>query len=362
MCPNTIFAQPQQNCYPLQRMQALVVISQFRRFGWRVLATRWQSFFKLMLLVLTLGLTQNIFAQEYPQKSIRVIVPWPAGGFVDVAARLVAEQLTTTLGQALVIENKPGAGGMIGADTVAKAQGDGYTLLFTTSALTMNTALRSTMPFDLKTNLVAIAIEAFSPSVIVVHPMLGVKTLQELIALAKKQPGKLTYASAGNGTPAHLIAELFKASTGVDIVHVPYKGGPPAMVDQIAGRVDVQVSNAMGALQQVKEGKLLALAVTSPERFEQLPQVPTMAQAGVADFETDQWLGFFAPKGISPMILKRLSDEINQTLATEKLREALKSKGMRAATASTPKAFQEYLDTDLQRWTTLVKRLNITAE
>jgi tripartite-type tricarboxylate transporter receptor subunit TctC len=155
--------------------------------------------------------------------------------------------------------------------------------------------------------------------------MLGVKTLQELIALAKKQPGKLTYASAGNGTPAHLIAELFKANAGLDIVHVPYKGGPPAMVDQIAGRVDMQVSNAMGALQQVKEGKLLALAVTSPERFDQLSDVPTMAQAGVPNLETDQWLGIFAPKGISDTVLKRLSDEINQALATATLRDALKS-------------------------------------
>ena len=321
-----------------------------------------QRFIQLALLMLALGLTQSVCAQEYPQKSIRVIVPWPAGGFVDVAARLAAEQLTNTLGQALVIENKPGAGGMIGADAVAKAQGDGYTLLFTTSALTMNTALRTNMPFDLKTDLIPIAIEAYSPSVIVVHPMLGVKTLQDLITLAKQQPGKLTYASAGNGTPAHLIAELFKTSVEVDIVHVPYKGGPPAMVDQIAGRVDVQVSNAMGALQQVKEGKLLALAVTSPARFEQLPEVPTMAQAGVADFETDQWLGFFAPKGVSVAVLKRLSDEINKALAAETLREALRSKGMRAATASTPTAFRDYLNTDLQRWTALVKRLNISAD
>jgi len=226
----------------------------------------------------------------------------------------------------------------------------------------MNTALRTNMPFDLKTDLIPIAIEAYSPSVIVVHPMLGVKTLQDLITLAKQQPGKLTYASAGNGTPAHLIAELFKTSVEVDIVHVPYKGGPPAMVDQIAGRVDVQVSNAMGALQQVKEGKLLALAVTSPARFEQLPEVPTMAQAGVADFETDQWLGFFAPKGVSVAVLKRLSDEINKALAAETLREALRSKGMRAATASTPTAFRDYLNTDLQRWTALVKRLNISAD
>ena len=343
MYPTTAFTQ-------LQRLLRLVLPLQLQRYC------------KLVLLALMLGLTQNLCAQEYPQKSIRVIVPWPAGGFVDVAARLAAEQLTNTLGQALVIENKPGAGGMIGADAVAKAQGDGYTLLFTTSALTMNTALRANMPFDLKTDLIPIAIEAYSPSVIVVHPMLGVKTLQELIALAKKQPGKLTYASAGNGTPAHLIAELFKASAAVDIVHVPYKGGPPAMVDQIAGRVDVQVSNAMGALQQVKEGKLLALAVTSPERFEQLPEVPTMAQAGVANFETDQWLGFFAPKGVSAAILKRLSDEINQALGTATLRDALKSKGMRAAPVSTPNAFRDYLDTDLQRWTALVKRLNISAE
>ena len=323
---------------------------------------RLQRFTRIALLMLTLGLAQSLCAQEYPQKSIRVIVPWPAGGFVDVAARLAAEQLTIAFGQALVIENKPGAGGMIGADAVAKAQGDGYTLLFTTSALTMNTALRTNMPFDLKTDLIPIAIEAYSPSVIVVHPMLGVKTLQELITLAKQQPGKLTYASAGNGTPAHLVAELFKTSVGVDIVHVPYKGGPPAMVDQIAGRVDVQVSNAMGALQQVKEGKLLALAVTSPARFEQLPEVPTMAQAGVADFETDQWLGFFAPKGVSVAVLKRLSDEINNALAAETLREALRSKGMRAATASTPTAFLDYLNTDLQRWTALVKRLNISAD
>ncbi len=314
------------------------------------------------LLTCTAALLVSFQAHAWTNKPVKMLVPAPAGGTMDIVARLVGQQLSADIGQAVIVENKPGAGGMIGADTVAKAQGDGYTLLFTTSALTMNTALRSNMPFDLKTDLIPIAIEAYSPSVIVVHPMLGVKTLQELINLAKQQPGKLTYASAGNGTPAHLIAELFKASTAVDIVHVPYKGGPPAMVDQIAGRVDVQVSNAMGALQQVKDGKLLALAVTSPERFEQLPDVPTMAQAGVANFETDQWLGFFAPKGISPNVLKRLSDEINQALATATLRDALKSKGMRAATPSTPNAFRDYLDTDLQRWTALVKRLNISAE
>ena len=316
----------------------------------------------VILLALLAGLIASTSAQTYPNKPIRIVVPWPAGGFVDVAARLASEQLTTTLRQAIVIENKPGAGGIIGADNVAKAMPDGYSLLFTSSALTMNAALRSKMPFDLERDLLPISLEAFVPSIIVVHPMLGVNTLQQLITLAKAKPGTLTYASAGTGTPAHLVAELFKTTVEVNLIHIPYKGGPPAMVDQIAGRVDVQVANAMGALQQVKEGKLLALAVTSPERLEQLPGVPTMAQAGVPNFETDQWLGFFAPRGTAPATVKVLSDAINQALATGTLRDALHTKGMRVAQPITPAEFKTYIATDLQRWRTLIQTVEISED
>ena len=240
----------------------------------------------LMMAVLPSGAS----AQDYPARPVRVLVPWPAGGIVDLAARTVGERLQSALGQTFITDNRAGAGGVTGADVVAKAAPDGHTLVFTTSALNMNAALGGKLPFDVTQDFEPVAVVAYAPGILVVHPGLGVRTTQELIALAKARPGKLSYASAGNGSPAHLSAELFKSMLGLDILHVPYKGAPPAMIDQIAGRVDVQFANPAVALPQIKAGKLVALAVTSTRRFGPLPEVPTMAEAGVPNFEADQWL------------------------------------------------------------------------
>ncbi len=301
-------------------------------------------------------------AQDYPSKPVKVIVPWPPGGLVDLPARIVGEKMQAAFGQPFVVENKPGAGGVIGAEQVAKAAPDGYTIALTTSALNMNAALRKNLPFDVTRDFEPIAVVAFAPSILVVHPSLGVKSVQELIALAKSRPGKLSYASAGPGTPAHLSAELLKSMLGLDIVHVPYKGAPPAMADQIAGRIDFHFANAAVALPQVKAGKVRALAVTSRQRFAPLPEVPTMIEAGVPNFEADQWIGYLAPRGASRAVIERLGAEINKALAMDDIKATLARSGMTAAAPGTPAEFAAYLKQDLAKWAGVVKAANIQPE
>ncbi len=318
--------------------------------------------FRFALAALLATLAGPLHAQDYPSKPVRVIVPWPAGGLVDLPARIVGEKLQAALGQPFVVENKPGAGGVIGAEQVAKAAPDGYTIALTTSALNMNAALRKSLPFDVTKDFEPVAVVAYAPSVLVVHPSLGVKSVQELIALAKAKPGKLSYASAGPGTPAHLSAELLKSMLGLDVVHVPYKGAPPAMADQIAGRIEFHFANAAVALPQVKAGAVRALAVTSPKRFAPLPDVPTMMEAGVPNFEADQWIGYLAPRGTSRAIVERLSAEINKALVQEDIKAALARSGMTAAAAGKPAEFAAYLKQDLAKWAGVVRSANIQPE
>ncbi len=318
--------------------------------------------FRFALAALLAALAGPLHAQDYPSKPVRVIVPWPPGGLVDLPARIVGEKLQAALGQPFVVENKPGAGGIIGAEQVAKAAPDGYTIALTTSALNMNAALRKSLPFDVTKDFEPVAVVAYAPSVLVVHPSLGVKSVQELIALAKAKPGKLSYASAGPGTPAHLSAELLKSMLGLDVVHVPYKGAPPAMADQIAGRIEFHFANAAVALPQIKASKVRALAVTSSSRFAPLPDVPTMMEAGVPNFEADQWIGYLAPRGTSRAIVERLSAEINKALMQEDIKAALARSGMTAAAAGKPAEFAAYLKQDLAKWAAVVKSANIQPE
>ena len=312
--------------------------------------------------VLAAALPLGLHAQDYPAKPIRVVVPWPPGGLVDVAARVVGEKMQAALRQPLIIENKPGAGGVIGADLVAKAAPDGYTLALTTSALNMNAALQQKLPFDVNRDFAPIAVTAYAPSILVVHPSLGVSSVRELIALARSRPGKLTYASAGNGTPAHLSAELLKSMLGLDILHVPYKGAPPAMADQIAGRVDFHFANAAVALPQMSGGKVRPLAITSAQRSSVAPELPTMAEAGVPNFEADQWVGFLAPRGTPPALIERLAAEQARVLALEDVRSTLAKSGMAAATGGTPAEFAAYLRRDLAKWSEVVKSANIKPD
>jgi tripartite-type tricarboxylate transporter receptor subunit TctC len=301
-------------------------------------------------------------AQDYPAKPVRIVVPWPAGGLVDVAARQVATRLQAALGQPVVVDNRVGAGGVIGADLVAKAPADGYTVLLTTSGLTINAALRTRMPFDAVKDLEPVAVVAYAPSVLVVQAGSNLRTVQELVAFAKSRPGSLSYASAGVGSPAHLSAELFKSQLGLFAVHIPYTGAPAAMNDQIAGRVDFHFANTAVALPQIKAGRVRALAVTSAKRLPGLPEVPTLAESAAPNFEADQWVGMLVPRGTPPAVVQRLAGEVNKALAAEDLRAALSVAGMNTAAPGTPAEFGSYFRSDLAKWSGVVKAANIQPE
>ena len=301
-------------------------------------------------------------AQDYPDKPIRLVIPWPAGGLVDIAGRTTTKMLQPSLKQTIVVENKLGAGGILGADSVAKAPADGYTLLLTTSALSINAVLRTKMPFDMSADLAPIALIAWAPSVLVASPLLKVASVQELIALAKTKPGKLTYASAGVGSPAHLSAELFKTLAGIDLLHVPYKGAPQAMTDVIAGEVDLLFANATVAIPQIKANKIRALAVTSAKPYAGLPDLPTMAQAGVLQFEADQWLGIFAPSGTPEAILTLLHREIGKALINGEVRTTLEQNGMTTAVLASRNDFKNFLVQDKEKWAGVVRAANIPKE
>ena len=255
-----------------------------------------------------------------------------------------------------------GAGGNVGADQASKAAADGYTLLFTSSALTISTALRNKMPFDAIKDLERVAVVAYAPSVLVVNSNSNITSVQELIKVANANPGKLSYASAGVGSPAHLTGELFKSRQNIFILHIPYTGAPAAMTDQIAGRIDYHFANAAVALPQIKAGKVRALAVTSAQRMPGLPQVPTMAEAGVDKFEADQWLGLFAPKGTPANVIEKLVAEVNKVLVQDDFTQSLAGAGMNSAKPGKPESFDAYFKQDLAQWAQVVKSANITPE
>jgi tripartite-type tricarboxylate transporter receptor subunit TctC len=314
------------------------------------------------VLALALVAPAPVDASAYPERPIRVVVPWPAGGLVDILARALGERLQVMLGQPIVVENKTGAGGAIGADAVAAAPPDGYTLVLTTTALNMNAALRPGAVPGAAAQFAPVAVAAYAPSILVVHPSVPAANVNELITLAKAKPGTLNYASAGNGSPAHLQGEMFKAMAGIDMTHVPFKGAPQAINDQIAGRVQVQFANAAVALPQIKAGTLRPLAVTSASRWEALPDLPTMDEAGVKGFEASQWLGVLAPRGTPEAIIARLNAAIGKAIAEPAIRGTLARNGMEAAAPGTPQQFGAYLATDLDRWSHIVRDAGIKVE
>ena len=253
----------------------------------------------------------------YPTKPIRIVVPFPAGGTTDILARAVAQRLTETLGQPVVVDNRPGAGGNIGAELVAKAAPDGYTLLMgTVGTHAINASLYAKMPYDHVRDFAPVILVAGVPNVLVINPALPVNSVQELIAYGKANPGKLNFASSGNGTSIHLSAELFKTMTGVQMAHVPYKGSAPALVDLMGGQVQLMFDNLPSALPQIKAGKLKALAVTSAQRSSALPDVPTVIESGLPGFEASSWFGLLAPAGTPKDIIAKLNGEVAKWLAT----------------------------------------------
>jgi len=297
------------------------------------------------------------FAQaEYPTRPIRWVVGFPPGGSNDVTARLLAPLLSARLGQQVVIDNRAGAHGNIATEIVARAAPDGYTLLFATiSVLAINPALYSKLPFDPIRDFAPITTLVSLSNVIVAHPTVPAATLKELIALAKAKPGTLTYATSGAGSPGHLAGELLKTFAGIDMIHVPYKGGGPAMSDLLAGQVNLMIATAPTAVLHVRSGRITALAVTTRKRSVAMPTVPTIAEAaGLAGYELNNWYGVVAPARTPPAIITRLNREYLAALALPDVREKLLSQGLEPL-PSTPEEFRAYLKDEIVKWTKVVR-------
>lgn len=294
-------------------------------------------------------------AQTYPSRAITMVVPFPAGGTTDILGRFVGQGLSAAWGQPVVIENRGGAGGNIGAAAVAKAAPDGYTLLVgTVGTHAINASLYSKMPYDTVKDFIPVTLIASVPNMLVVTPSLPVNSVAELVAYAKANPGKLNMASSGNGTSIHLSGELFKVMTGVDMVHVPYKGSAPALNDLMAGQVQLMFDNMPSALPQVKGGTLKALAVTTATRSPAMPDLPTVAEAGVPGFEASSWFGVFAPAGTPKEIVDKLQAEIARILKTPEMTERLAQQGA-VAVGNTSEEFAAYVQAELTKWAGVVK-------
>jgi tripartite-type tricarboxylate transporter receptor subunit TctC len=303
------------------------------------------------------------FAVEtYPSKPVHLIVAFAPGGATDILARLLANELSKSLGQSFVVENKSGGGGNIGTEAVVRAEPDGYTLHFGAAGnITINPSLFSGMTFDPAVDLAPIAPMASTMNLLVVHPSVKATTVKELIALAKTNPGKMTFASSGNGGTIHLSGELFKMTAGVDILHVPYRGSGPAMIDLVGGRTDMMFDNLPSALPHVQAGKLRALAVTGAQRSSALPNVPTMAEAGLPGYEATTWFGVFAPARTPQPIIDRLNKAINEALQKPAVVEAIGKMGGEPM-RMTPAEFKQLIGADTEKWRKVVKTANVKVE
>ena len=293
-------------------------------------------------------------AQDYPTRAVKIIVPFAAGGPADVYARFLAQRLQEALGQPFVVDDRPGAGSIVGTDAAAKSAPDGYTLLVMSNTHTVNESLIPNKPFNLTRDFVPIAPINYSDLVMVVHPSVPAKTLAEFIALAKAQPGKLNYASSGPGTPYHMAGELFKAMAGVDIVHIPYKGSSGARTDVIGGQVQMMFDAVTTMTEHVKAGQVRALGTTGKARSSVLPDVPTIAEAGVPGYEATIWIGLVAPKGTPPAIVNRLNAEITKIVSRPEVKRDWGAQGAVAMTM-TPEEFGKYIADDIVKWERVVR-------
>jgi len=301
-------------------------------------------------------------ADAYPSKPIRFVVAFPPGGGTDIIARSIAQKLAERLAQQVVVDNRPGAGGNIGTDIVAKSAPDGYTMLMGSAGpLAINASLFATMPFDPVRDLAPVTLAASTPNVLVVHPSLKVQTVKELIALARARPGAINFASSGHGTPAHLAGELFGSMAGVKLVHVPYKGAAPALSDLLGGQVQIMFSTMPPALPHVRDGKLRALAVTSAKRSPAMPELPTVDEAALPGFEANTWHGVVLPAGAQAAIVERLNREIVAILHLPDVVERLSNQGAEPV-GSTPEEFAAYIRSETVKWAKVVRDSGAKAE
>lgn len=308
-----------------------------------------------LLAVLFATLAAPALAQGYPNKAIRVLVPFPAGGGTDIIARVVTNKLTATLGWSFVIENKPGSGGNLGVDAAAKAPADGYTVaLGQTSNLAINPTLYSKMPYDSVKDLVPVGLVASAPLVMVVAADSPYKTLADVVTASKAKPASINFASPGNGTVAHLASELFQKTAGVKFTHVPYKGSAQAATDLIGGQVQLYMSSVPTLIGHIKSGKMRAIAVTSLKRVDDLAQVPTVAESGYKGFEAVTWFGFVAPAAVPKDIVVRLNAEVNKALQAADVQKKLEDQGADVLGGS-PEQFGALIKSDISRWAPIIK-------
>jgi tripartite-type tricarboxylate transporter receptor subunit TctC len=308
----------------------------------------------LVAFVLCVFAVLRADAQSYPNRAVHIIVPFAAGGPADIYARFVGQRLQEVLGQAFVVEDRPGGGSVVGTDAVAKSAPDGYTLLMMSNTHTVNESLLSNKPFQLLRDFVPVAPVNYSDLVLVVHPSVPVSTLAEFIALAKSKPHVLNYASSGPGTPYHMAGELFKAMAGLDIVHVPYKGSSGARTDILGGQVQMMFDAITTMAPNVRAGKLKALGTTGKTRSPVLPEVPTVAEAGVPGYEATIWLGVMAPVGTPKPVVERLNAEIRRIVNISEVKEAWAKQGAAPMSMSTDE-FGQYLRDDIAKWAHVVK-------
>ncbi|MEO8754229.1 MAG: tripartite tricarboxylate transporter substrate binding protein [Casimicrobiaceae bacterium] len=309
-----------------------------------------RGFVACLLLLLTGG----ALAQAWPSKPIRFIVPYPPGGGTDIVARLIAPRMAEALGQPVIVDNRPGASTIIGTDAVAKAAPDGYTFGLITDSHAINPNFQATLPYDSVKDFAPISQVVFVPFVLIANPALQIKSVHDLIAAAKANPGKLNYASAGNGSPHYLAMEWFKSQAGVNLNHIPYKGVAAGVADVMAGHVDVMFTGMSSGLPPMKAGKLTGLAVSSPQRQPSAPEIPTVAESGVPGFDFVTWYGLVAPAGTPKEIVARLSREVGRALAVPEVRAQLVTLGVEAA-PSTPEEFAAFLHKQAGTWTQIIK-------
>ncbi|MDB5809867.1 MAG: putative Bug-like extracytoplasmic solute binding receptor,TTT family [Betaproteobacteria bacterium] len=316
---------------------------------------RTSSLLNTLTGVLSLTIAGNAAAQaNYPEKPIRFIVPYPPAGATDITARIVGRTISQNVGQQVLIDNRGGAAGNIGTDIAAKAAPDGYTVLYTLSSHTINPVLFAKLPFDVDKDFAPVTLVATIPQILVSHPSLPVNNIKDLIALAKNKPGALAYATAGTGSPGHLAGELFKLRTHTDLIHVPYKGGGPAVADLLGGQVPLLFVSIPAVLQYTKIGRLKAFGVSTLKRSGSAPEIPTIAEAGIPGFDVPSWLGALVPAKTPPAVVTRLHQEFVKALQAPEVKEAFFAQGADAV-GNTPAEFDALIKMELKKWAKLIK-------
>jgi len=316
---------------------------------------------RVAVFALSIAIVLGAFAQgSYPNKPIRMVVAFAPGGIADFAARSVAPRLAETFGVPVVVDNRAGAGGIIGAELVAKSAPDGYTLLVTSISHTINPAVTKSLPFDTQRDFASVMLIADAPNILVLHPSVPARSLPELVGLLRKKPGELNYASSGNGTSTHLCGELFKAMAGVQLQHVPYKGGGPAVTDLLGGQVQLMFATLPTVLEHVRAGKLRAIGVTGARRFAGAPEIPTLAEAGLAGYEVSGWSGLFAPARTPRAAIDRLAAETAKILADPALKERFLAQGAEPA-VKMPDEFAAFVAAEIGKWKKVVEASGMRA-